>query len=192
MTGGMASASAQFIDKYLAAPPYHGHSNIAHSAFIKGTIAGTGGFDRSKGPNGMWHTSHVHTLIDLVGWGKFQPFGIEPKWNAEFLERARTYAADAEATWLSNAVEARLNRSACEEDTNIVDKKRKLEVPLRPESPAPLTDREREALRAKAKADQAEKITGNGGGKRPRNAVSSSTLRKQQAAASRFFMRPVA
>ena len=187
-----SSASVQFIDKYLAAPPYYGHSHIADCAFIKHTIEGTGGFDRSKGPSGMWHTSHVHRMIDLVASGKFQPYGIEPNWNGEFLERARTYAANAEAAWLSKSVEARLNRAAWEE-TNMGDKKRKLEaVPLRPASPAPqLTDKMREALRAKAKADQAEKITGTGGGKRPRNAVSSQTLRKQQAAAKSFFVKAV-
>jgi len=181
--------ATQFIDKYLASPPYYGHSNIAHSAFIKNTIEGTGGFDRSKG---MWHTSHVHRMIDLVAYGKFQPYGIEPNWNAEFLEKARTYAADAEAAWLSKSVEAKLNRAASEE-TIAVGKKRTLEaVRLRPASPAPtLTDRDREALRAKAKAEQAEKITGNGGGKRARNAVSSQTLRKQQAAAKSFFVKAV-
>ena len=186
-----SSASKRFIDKYLAAPPYYGHSHIADCAFIKNTIEGTGGFDRGKG---MWHTSHVHPMIALVASGKFQPYGIEPNWNTEFLERARTYAANLEAAWLSNTVEARLNRAASEE-TVTADKKRKLEaVPLRPASPAPappLTDRERAALRAKAKADQAEKITGNGGGKRPRNAVSSQTLRKQQAAAKSFFVKAV-
>lgn len=90
---------------YLGTLPYRGRTQRSDNQFIKDAIKGSGGFDAQfeygSGQKGIWHTSCVSRLIELVESGKFHPFGIEEQWLHAFLQAAQEFRGKAEAEFLS-------------------------------------------------------------------------------------------